>query len=181
MRGKRPYRVLDKQRYQLDAHLLLESVEVDIRGASPSTTIVSDIDYDVHGRRLSVAHGNGTTTAYTYDPVTFRLTRIRTTRDSGGDVVQDLQYFFDPVGNVVEIRDSATQTEYFANAVVEPHSLYEYDALYRLTWAEGREHAVQNNVQRDNGQFVPETSIPCFSLSRVSSCLSPFRAIPTTP
>jgi hypothetical protein len=36
-------------------------VEVDVRGASPSNTIVSDIEYDVHGRR-SVAHGNGTTT-----------------------------------------------------------------------------------------------------------------------
>lgn len=149
-------------RYAYNEAGLLESVAVDIRGASPPTSIVSDIEYDVHGRRLSVAHGNGTTTAYTYDPLTFRLTRIRTTRNTGGDVVQDLRYVYDPVGNVVEIQDDATQTEYFANAVVEPHQQFTYDALYRLVSATGREHVSQG--QPTSSELTPgsqpETSDP---------------------
>src|SRR5262249_37491110 len=37
---------------------------------------------------------------------------------------------------------------------------YTYDALYRLIHAEGREHAVQNNIQRDAKDFDPIIGIP---------------------
>ena len=49
---------------------------------------------------------------------------------------------------------------YFSNFRVEPHCTYEYDALYRLILATGREHAVQNNFQRDNTPFDQITQIP---------------------
>src|SRR5690606_26052512 len=69
---------------------------------------------------------------------------------------------YDPVGNVVEIQDSATQTEYFANAVVEPHQQFTYDALYRLVSATGREHVSQG--QPTSSELTPgsqpETSDP---------------------
>ena len=38
--------------------------------------------------------------------------------------------------------------------------MYVYDALYRLIHAEGREHAVQSNVQRDARSFEPIIGIP---------------------
>ncbi len=149
-------------RYAYNAAGMLESVDVDVRGATPSTSIVSDIEYDVHGRRLSVAHGNGTTTAYTYDPLTFRLTRVQTTRDSNSTVVQDLLYVYDPVGNVVRISDGATQAEYFQNTVVTGDQEFVYDALYRLISATGREHVSQG--QPANSEMTPgpqpETSDP---------------------
>jgi len=120
---------------------LLEKVEARIRGAASWTTFVDDIDYDAKGQRGRIVYGNGTTTTYTYDPLTFRLTRLKTTRTSDGAVVQNLTYTYDPVGNIVAIYDSAQQSVFFNNDVVTPSAEYEYDAIYRLISASGREHA----------------------------------------
>ncbi|MEP3389776.1 MAG: RHS repeat-associated core domain-containing protein, partial [Reichenbachiella sp.] len=76
---------------------------------------------------------------YTYDERTFRLTRLLTTRNSGVDILQDLNYTFDPVGNIVEQADSAQETHFFSNAQVSPNGKYTYDALYRLLSSSGRE------------------------------------------
>jgi len=62
-----------------------------------------------------------------------------TTRNKGEDILQDLNYTYDPVGNITRIVDEAQQTFYFNNSVIEPVGTYQYDALYRLTHAEGRE------------------------------------------
>jgi RHS repeat-associated protein len=141
---------------------LLESVEAAVRGAMPATTFVSNIDYDVHGRRALIEYGNGTATSYEYDPVTFRLRRVLTERSSPAAVLQDLQYTYDPVGNIVEIRDDAQQTVYFDNSVVDPHQQFVYDALYRLIEATGREHISQG--QPTHSELTPgpqpETSDP---------------------
>src|SRR5581483_1371932 len=55
--------------------------------------------------------------------------------------IQDLSYTFDPLGNITQIRDDAQQTHFFKNAVVYPENKYQYDALYQLIQATGREHA----------------------------------------
>jgi YD repeat-containing protein len=110
--------------------------------ATANLHAVKDIDYNAKGQRERIAYGNGAVTRYTYDPLTFRLTRLRTTR-TGGDVLQDLRYTYDPAGNITHIRDDAQQTIYFNNSVVEPHAEYTYDALYRLIEATGREHLGQ--------------------------------------
>ncbi len=52
-----------------------------------------------------------------------------------------LKMFYDPVGNITQIIDNAQQTHYFNNAVVEHKGRYEYDSLYRLIKATGRELA----------------------------------------
>jgi RHS repeat-associated protein len=118
---------------------LLERVEVRLRGAADWTTFLSELDHDAKAQLLSVRHGNGALTSYTYDPETLRIARLRTAR--GQTVLQDLDYTYDAVGNVVEVRDSTQQTRFFANAVVEPHLRYEHDAVHRLVSAEGRERA----------------------------------------
>ena len=41
---------------------------------------VTGIDYNARGQRVSISFGNGTGTAYAYDPQTFRLTQLTTTR-----------------------------------------------------------------------------------------------------
>ena len=41
---------------------------------------VTAIDYNARGQRISIGYGNGTTSAYGYDPQTFRLTSLTTTR-----------------------------------------------------------------------------------------------------
>ena len=120
---------------------LLERVEANLRGSTTVTTFVQDIDYNAKGQRELIEYGNGTSTTYEYDPLTFRLTHLQTTR--GADRLQDLFYTYDPVGNITHIQDDAQQAIYFNNAVVEPHADYTYDAIYQLIHAEGREHIGQ--------------------------------------
>lgn len=105
---------------------------------------VRNIDYNEKGQRTRIQYGNGVSTRYDYDPQTFRLARMRTTRRSGG-LLQDLQYTYDTVGNIVQIWDQAIPTVFFDNHRVEPVSVYQYDSLYRLTTASGREHIGQRN------------------------------------
>jgi len=50
-----------------------------------------------------------------------------------------LIFNWNAVVNIVEIRDDARQTHYFNNQVIAPVATFEYDALYRLTKATGRE------------------------------------------
>jgi RHS repeat-associated protein len=121
---------------------LLTTVTVALRGGAPAA-YVDGVVYDVKGRRTSIVHGNGAATAYTYDPATYRLVRLVTTRPSGGGPVQDLTYTYDPVGNITRVADAAQPTVFFASQLVAPVADYTYDAVYRLTTASGREHVGQ--------------------------------------
>lgn len=130
---------------------LLERLEVNLRGETTNgepvwTPFVTDIDYDAKGQRTLIDYGNNVRTEYRYDPETFRLTRLVTTRPGfppNERLVQDLSYVYDPAGNITDLRDDAQQTIYFNNTVVEPHADYTYDAIYRLIAATGREHIGQ--------------------------------------
>ena len=125
---------------------LLDKVQARLRGASvdDATPFVTNINYDAKGQRELVEYANGVYTEYTYDPLTFRVIRIHTIRTKDNACLQDLNYTYDPVGNITELRDNAQKTIFYDNARVEPVNSYEYDALYRLIHAEGREHAGQN-------------------------------------
>ena len=124
---------------------LLAAVTVNLRGAAAATTIVQSAAYDPKGQRQSIAYGNGASTAYTYDPDTFRLTELITTRPGSASSLQDLGYTYDPVGNITRLTDSAQQTIFFDGQVVTPSADYTYDPIYRLIRATGREH-VSNSV-----------------------------------
>jgi RHS repeat-associated protein len=143
---------------------LLERTAVRIRGAEDAAPLIAAIDYNARGQRTRVAYatadGSGFTTTYTYDPETFRMIRLHTVRGRDGRSMQDLNHVYDPAGNVTSIRDNAQQTVFFANAQVEPHNDYTYDALHRLIEAHGREHAAQNNAQRDDRDSAPIVGIP---------------------
>jgi RHS repeat-associated protein len=142
---------------------LLERVDANLRGAAAVgqlvwTPFVTDIAYDAMGRRSLIAYGNRVSTFYKYDPDTFRLIRLLTSRDTAvfpgdcppalpaappGCQVQNLNYTYDPAGNITRTRDDAQQTLYFNNQRVEPSAEYTYDPIYRLIEATGREHLGQ--------------------------------------
>ncbi|GAA0193477.1 hypothetical protein GCM10009122_56410 [Fulvivirga kasyanovii] len=125
---------------------LLEQVRVTQTGVAEKL-FVKDINYDAKGQRERIVYGdkngnNLATTTYQYDQETFRLLHLRTTK-LNGDLLQDLYYTYDPVGNISEVEDKAIPTRFFNNVQIEPKGLYTYDALYRLVKAEGKEHAGQ--------------------------------------
>ena len=118
-----------------------------------------NINYNEKGQRSDIFYGNGSKTHYHYDKNTFRLIRLLTNRnDNNNDenVLQDIHYTYDPVGNIVEIVDNAQQNHYFSNSVIEPRAMYKYDALYRLTEATGRELAsLQLPTHSDFANNIP--------------------------
>ena len=133
---------------------LLEKVDVNLGGASASTSFVTNIDYNAKSQRTLIEYGNGAKTEYSYDAQTFRLTELKTTRAAGQNgtaaqifadptVVQNLHYTYDPAGNITRIGDAALLTV-FNGQQVDPVSDYTYDPLYRLTDAKGREHVGQS-------------------------------------
>ena len=148
---------LVRRRYN-EAGLLVE-VEANLRGATVNgrpdwTPFVDGVDYDARGQRREIRYGNGVTTTYTYDPLTFRLAHMETRRSGAlfpGDCpgsprrgwpgcgLQALHYTYDPVGNITHITDSAQQTVFFSNRRIQPSVEYTYDPIYRLIEATGRE------------------------------------------
>ncbi len=131
---------------------LLEWVNVRLRGAELATPFVTNFDYNAKGQRELIEYGNGVKTTYAYDPLTFRLVRLHTTR--GETALQDLSYTYDPAGNITRIHDAAQPTTHRNCRRVEPEALYEYDALYRLVEAAGREH--EGQIAHDRPERRPE-------------------------
>lgn len=138
---------------------------------------VRNIDYDAKGQRVLIEYKSQAITSYAYDPLTFRLTNLKTTRPAGSNgpsllfadpSVQDLRYTYDPVGNITRIEDAALSTIVFNNEEIEPICEYEYDALYRLIEAHGREHIGQTaqdlNPPNDNNRDYPFAGLADFSI-----------------
>jgi RHS repeat-associated protein len=122
----------------------LDKLEAQVRGRGEYRVFLAQQDHDAKGQRRFAEYGNGLITRYFYDPRTFRLQQLVTCKkgeDPATQSLQSLRYFFDPVGNITRMEDAAQQTRFFANSVVGPEQNFEYDAVYQLVQASGRELA----------------------------------------
>jgi len=118
---------------------LLDGESVLHPGTAVASTYIKAIDYNERGQREKIIYGNDVSTKFDYDKETFRLKRLESKR-LNGEVLQNLFYSFDAVGNITTIEDKAISISFFANSIIEPISEYTYDALYRLVEATGREN-----------------------------------------
>jgi RHS repeat-associated protein len=128
------------------------------------TLYVERIAYDAKGQRALIAYGNGVMTRYAYDPHTFRLKRLRSERYTKpdavsyhltGEALQDFGYDYDLAGNILGLRDRTPGSgilnnpealtaadPVLAQLLVRGNALnrrFEYDPIYRLLSATGRE------------------------------------------
>jgi RHS repeat-associated protein len=138
---------------------LLAQISAIPAGGTTPVSYVASVSYDAKGQRQLIGYGNGATTSYAYDPATFRLIQLQTTRPSGG-TVQNLTYTYDPSGNVTRTSDAAQQTNFYKNQVVTPSADYSYDAIYRLIKATGREHIGQAGAPQTDWNDSPRISVP---------------------
>jgi len=126
--------------------------------AGPSTTnYVENIAYNAKGQRLLIAFGNGVMTRYTYDTATFRLLRQRSekyTKSTVGSTItyayasgtrQDDAFNYDLVGNIVKLFDRLPDCG-IGGTPDELDREFEYDSIYRLTYADGRESDTQSGA-----------------------------------
>ena len=132
------------QRVAYDVAGMLSGSWLTLKG-SKEQVIVSSQTYSAAGQKLREVHGNGVVTIYAYEPETQRLTGIKTERPSGhtsgAKVLQDMRYEYDPVGNVLSVRNDAEKTRFWRNQKVVPENTYVYDSLYQLVSATGLEMA----------------------------------------
>lgn len=148
---------VENQRRTLTPHYnrsgALESVTLEsiaAGGSSAKTTYVERIAYNAKGQRVFIAYGNGIMTRYAYDPQTFRLVRLRAERFNKpteltyrhtGQPLQEYGYDYDLAGNIWGIHDR-TPGSGINGALAGIDKLdraFNYDALYRLRSATGRE------------------------------------------
>ena len=137
---------------------------IDLVGADTDEDyFVRETRYDEYGHLEYIEYGNGSKTEYTFDDLTLRLTHLKTW-DKNGEVIQDLDYDFDNIGNINSITDSihASNTQNFG-----------YDTLNRLTHATAGSGGygsisynyddIGNITQKDNLEFIypnPGSSLP---------------------
>lgn len=128
---------------------LLKQVHVQFKD-EPEKPVVELIEYDAKGQRKQVLYGNAITTEYSYEDTTQRLIKINSHRLET-QAIQDVDYTYDPVGNITRSRNNTFQTVFNNNQAVEPLSEYTYDALYRLIDASGRQHpGITANTYKNN-------------------------------
>ncbi|QEZ93479.1 cytotoxic necrotizing factor Rho-activating domain-containing protein [Proteus sp. CD3] len=120
--------------------------------------VIKAIDYSAAGQKLRVEHGNGLVTTYEYEAETQRLLHVKTQRPQGhvlgAKIMQDLRYEYDPVGNIICLKNDAEATRYWRNQKVVPENRYVYDSLYQLVSATGRESANQKTPASMQSQLV---------------------------
>ena len=129
----------------------LNTINLYYGGGAAATLYVGRICHNEKGQRLCIQYGNNTVTRYSYDPDTFRLIRLLTTASMGTSILQDLNYYYDPVGNITYLSDNAQPPVFYNNQKVLSGGDYTYDAIYRLISATGREQIAQNAVDEGPG------------------------------
>ncbi|HGN0025250.1 TPA: RHS repeat-associated core domain-containing protein [Proteus mirabilis] len=120
--------------------------------------VIKAISYSAAGQKLRVEQGNGLVTTYEYETETQRLLHVKTQRPQGHAlgmrVIQDLRYEYDPVGNVICLKNDAEATRYWRNQKVVPENRYVYDSLYQLVSATGRELTNQHTPASIQSQTI---------------------------
>jgi RHS repeat-associated protein len=124
--------------YAYDSGGLLKAIQGVKKGTSYA--YLDRLEYDKFEQRAFMQQGNGVRTQYSYDPQSRRLANLQSGKGAAGGgsgiALQNLQYGYDPVGNIVSLAN--------AIAVPPPNQMggpteqrFGYDDLYRLTSAQG--------------------------------------------
>ncbi len=135
---------------QIDAAGNAQTFHFNVAGKSSATwllqsgegqhprCLVSEIRYNAQDQIESETAGNGIVSSVDYSPEDGRLLRLFA-GVAGLQPLQDLNYSYDPVGNIVELEDKCQTVSHFNGQRIDPVSRYRYDSLYQLVEAKGWE------------------------------------------
>ncbi|WP_447798580.1 RHS repeat domain-containing protein [Pseudomonas moraviensis] len=116
----------------------LKDAQLLISGTSDWQPVLIDAQYNANDQIIEQLAGNRVHSTWTYDPADNRLHTQSSHHEDRG-VLQDLEYFYDRVGNITRIEDHAFAPRYFANQRIDGHRDFIYDSLYRLISATGHD------------------------------------------
>nr|WP_232924916.1 RHS repeat-associated core domain-containing protein [Pseudomonas syringae] len=126
---------------QLSTHNLagqLHSTDLILNDSMHARTLVSAIRYNAFNQVEQETAGNGVVSLYAYDQQDGRLIGLSAI-SADGTLLQQLNYSYDPVGNILLVNDASQPDRYCDNQLIEPISRYRYDTVYQLIEATGRE------------------------------------------
>jgi RHS repeat-associated protein len=123
--------------------------------------LLTNIVYNEMQQRSQVTYANGVITNYTYETTTQRLIHlisirpnvsvsIRAKAAASNTTVQDISYTYDPVGNITYMVDNTAQTVFNNNQQIEGICDYEYNAIYQIISATGRQHPGLSSTMYQN-------------------------------
>lgn len=95
-----------------------------------STIVYLDLIHDASGNTILEMGGHGVATHSLWSPVDGRLQRRRTLRMAY--VLQDIDYDYDPVGNLIRLEEHAQPTAWFDGAPLAVASTFRYDEVRNL-------------------------------------------------
>jgi RHS repeat-associated protein len=132
----------------------LKSLDVLPANAANRVHVVTLNTYNASGHVVRQSLGNEVTSRYAYSDGTGFLQSIKV-RKADGTVVQDLQYRYDAVGNVICVEDAAQSVRHVNNRIIRAISSYRYDSLYQLREASGRERPTAFTVPLPTTTSIP--------------------------
>ena len=131
------------QRFHQTVDGQLRDTSLQLKNAVVPEVLVHHIHYNAQGQIEQQTSGNGVISRWEYCAKDGRLKRLEARR-ADGEFLQDLNYSYDPVGNILSIDDQALPARFFANQRIEPVNRYVYDSLYQLIEARGWEAGSAN-------------------------------------
>ena len=98
--------------------------------------------YNASGQVVSERAGNNVTKVARYAEQDGRLQQLEVYRQGQADTpLQQLVYEYDPVGNILSLSDLAQPTQWHSNTRIDAVNRYQYNTLYQLIQASGRENS----------------------------------------
>ncbi|WP_283181483.1 RHS repeat domain-containing protein [Pseudomonas svalbardensis] len=134
-----------QQQLRYDLAGQLKQVELRIKGNPNMQTVLKDAQYNAASQIIEQRAGNDVLSTWTYDPADGRLSTQRAQKNAE-QALQNLEYFYDRIGNIIRIEDHTFKPIYFANQLIDGHRDFTYDSLYRLTSATGYDDAPPSDI-----------------------------------
>lgn len=117
----------------------LRSSDFWIQSTESTTNFIKSIDYNEKWQRINIIYSNWVETKYVYDDINYKLKNIYTSRNDWA-ILQDISYIYDPIWNILQSNDKTIDNIFVSWQEVNPSLEYDYDSLYQLIEASGREH-----------------------------------------
>ncbi|MEE9928114.1 RHS repeat-associated core domain-containing protein [Microvirgula aerodenitrificans] len=151
----------NRRRQTLNVAGQLAARDLQWAGSDSWLPLLQSIDYDAAGQVRHEVAGNGVVSDYDYEPQTRRLSTLNTTRP--GKPLQALSYQYDPVGNLLGCNDGTVSRRFRRNQAVDGNRSYQYDALYQLVQATGREQAGQQTAALPTPRAIDDTDLSAYT------------------
>lgn len=151
----------------------LKTLEITTNDDGQTKSYVEDITYNAKGQREQINYDNKTNTTYSYDAKTWAVTCIITKNQTGKEL-QNLNYLYDPAGNVVTKLDRAQDTVFYKNQQIDPVSDYSYDSLYQLIEFKGRQQIAKGSRIDQNIEGIANLTLGLQNLQALENYIEKY-------